>query len=623
MMRGPFMRPYIFIILCLCLSPFLAGQEAEAPKSTAPEHITLSNEMAEVVINVQWAEVTDFKLIEHHPLKLDERLGGNPELDPEGPLSVLGSFHDKFSGHNALIVNAKGSWALASHDPKNAVFKRTVNGLEYTLSYALDDIRPTVHCSWDIKNPSDKNKHFKAQLSAITGVHQDLARNDAYFNGVYYYEDDSLEYLGFPEYKSDQELIKTKQKRPLLSYTWNDASKYISIRSRFFAGIWTLTSITKGSATEKKEDNQEAEGNAALSLTDGATVSPIGGHGVQTQLISAAFMGGPQNARQHQARVNAVFFNSQDKDNNLLLQVKAQEAFNISWQLTATSMNSQELELLTDEEADLEFASAWYRFFRLISNVLLWLLNMMNAMYEAMGLEEIAYGLAVITTTAIVKGLLHRVTYKQQYSMMKMQQLAPELKAIQAKYKDDRQQMAMKQMELWRKNGVNPFGGCLPLLIQMPIFFALFQVFNHAADMRGHGFLWVTDLTLPDQTIPLGFIWPILGSPASLNLLPMIYLPVALFQSMSMKMTAPNSGDKQKDEMQATMQKMFRWMPIFFFVFIYFFAAGLVLYITISSLWSLIEIRLIRKQLGLDQPKEDGDGPAPAAAASTETPKKF
>lgn len=599
------MKPYALFLLCLSLLLPLHAAEHAAADAQTPQTITLRNELSELVLDVKWAEITHFKLLHHHPLGIDEKLGGNPALDPEDPLAVLGPFHDKYQGHNVIITKADGSWQLQSHDETTAVFSRQVNGLNYTLTYTLDPRKPTVHSSWQISNPSDRDRSFNAQISALTGVHQDLAANDAYFNGIYYYEDESLEGLGFPELPTSRE--------NLLSYKWQETSEYIAIRSRFFAGIWSLDRAAVSSLGDSSEDTETEntdEGNAGLSLTDTENLEVMDEDiHLHTKIIAAAFEGGPGNARQHQARINVVFYNGKSKKGLPLLQVKARESYTISWYTTAASMTTENLALLSPAEQELEFASAWYRFFSLISNLLLKLLNFLNWCFEQIGLESIAYGLAVICTTAIVKGLLHRVTYKQQYSMMKMQQLAPELRRLQAQYKDDRQAMAMKQMELWKKHGVNPLGGCLPLLIQMPIFFALFQVFNHAADMRGHGFLWVNDLTLPDQTIPLGFNWPLIGTPASINLLPMIYLPVALFQSLSMKMTTPSSGDKQKDEMQATMQKMFRFMPIFFFVFIYFFASGLVLYITVSSLWTLIEIRLIRKQLGMDKPAEDKAAP--------------
>jgi YidC/Oxa1 family membrane protein insertase len=149
--------------------------------------------------------------------------------------------------------------------------------------------------------------------------------------------------------------------------------------------------------------------------------------------------------------------------------------------------------------------------------------------------------------------------------------------------------MAQKQMELWKKHGVNPLGGCLPILLQIPIFTALYLAFCHSADMRGQGFLWINDLTLPDQLIG----WVVGGWTLSFNLLPIIYIGVSIWMSLMQKM--PEGGDPQ----QAQMMKMMRWMPVLFGVIFYNFPSGLVLYFTINAVLSTIEIKMVRKKLGI------------------------
>ena len=109
-----------------------------------------------------------------------------------------------------------------------------------------------------------------------------------------------------------------------------------------------------------------------------------------------------------------------------------------------------------------------------------------------------------------------------------------------------RQQLAMKQMEMFKKEGVNPVGGCLPLLLQMPIFIALYQTFRHSADMRGQGFLWVPDLTLPDQTFHL-------FGPITLNILPLCYIAVSMLISFSTK--GPAGGQVSDQARQAETER--------------------------------------------------------------------
>jgi YidC/Oxa1 family membrane protein insertase len=194
-----------------------------------------------------------------------------------------------------------------------------------------------------------------------------------------------------------------------------------------------------------------------------------------------------------------------------------------------------------------------------------------------------------VVLTFLIKLALHRTTFKQHESMMKMQKLAPELKLLQEQYKSDKQKMAQKQMELWKKHGVNPLGGCLPILIQIPIFTALYLAFCHSADMRGHGFLWINDLTLPDQLIG----WVVGGWTISINPLPIIYIGVSIWMSMMQKV--PPGADPQQEQMM----KMMRWLPVVFGVIFYNFPSGLVLYFTINAVLSTIEIKMVRKKLGM------------------------
>ena len=168
---------------------------------------------------------------------------------------------------------------------------------------------------------------------------------------------------------------------------------------------------------------------------------------------------------------------------------------------------------------------------------------------------------------------------------------SPELKYLQEQYKGDRQKMATKQMELWKKHGVNPLGGCLPVLIQIPIFMALYQSFCHSADLRGQSFLWIRDLTLPDQVMAL-FSIPGFGL-ITVNPLPILYIVVTIWMSMLQK--PPTGGDPQQEQMF----KMMRWLPVVFGLIFYNMPAGLVLYFTVQAVLSTIEMKLVKRRLGM------------------------
>ena len=128
----------------------------------------------------------------------------------------------------------------------------------------------------------------------------------------------------------------------------------------------------------------------------------------------------------------------------------------------------------------------------------------------------------------------------------------------------------------------------------MPIFISLYQMLRHSAEMRGHGFLWVNDLTLPDQLIPLGFSLPFMAGPLTLNVLPLIYMAITLWMGFS------NKVPENASEQQQSMAKIMRWIPIVFAIIFYNMPSGLVLYFTCSALIGTIEMRYIRRKLGVD-----------------------
>jgi YidC/Oxa1 family membrane protein insertase len=151
--------------------------------------------------------------------------------------------------------------------------------------------------------------------------------------------------------------------------------------------------------------------------------------------------------------------------------------------------------------------------------------------------------------------------------------------ALKEKYKDDQQKYTQKQMELWKKHGVNPMSGCWPMLLQMPVFMGFFTMIRSAIELRGAHFLWVTDLSKPDTL----FMIPGLNFP--FNLLPLLMGGAMLWQS---HLTPPSPG------MDASQQKLMRYMPLMFLVFLYKYSGGLALYMTISTSLSVLQTKLTK-----------------------------
>ena len=128
----------------------------------------------------------------------------------------------------------------------------------------------------------------------------------------------------------------------------------------------------------------------------------------------------------------------------------------------------------------------------------------MNWLHRSLGLH---YGLIIILITVVIKLVFWPLTRASTRSMKRMQELQPQIKALQEKYKDDPQKLSQKQWEFYKKNKVNPLGGCLPMLLQIPVFFGFFGMLRSAIELRGAHFLWIGDLSQPDTI----FILPFLG----------------------------------------------------------------------------------------------------------------
>ncbi|MCC2616928.1 membrane protein insertase YidC [Aestuariibacter halophilus] len=178
------------------------------------------------------------------------------------------------------------------------------------------------------------------------------------------------------------------------------------------------------------------------------------------------------------------------------------------------------------------------------------------------------WGVAIIIITIIVKGAMYPLTKKQYESMAKMRNLAPKMQQLKERYGDDRQKMSQAMMEMYRKEKVNPMGGCFPLLLQMPIFLALYWVLLESVELRHADFaLWITDLSVKDPY----FVLPILTG-VSMWLLQKL-------QPMTIQ-----------DPMQ---QKIMQWMPVAMSLFFFIFPAGLVLYWLISNVITLVQAKII------------------------------
>ncbi|ALJ04422.1 hypothetical protein APS56_04395 [Pseudalgibacter alginicilyticus] len=213
-----------------------------------------------------------------------------------------------------------------------------------------------------------------------------------------------------------------------------------------------------------------------------------------------------------------------------------------------------------------------------------------------------SYGIAIIVMTILIKLLMSFVQYKQFLSQAKLKILKPELDAIREKYKDNKMKAQQETMALQTKAGASPLAGCLPALVQLPVFYALFQFFPSAFDLRQKSFLWVDDLSSYDTIAELPFHIPFYGDHVSLF---PILASIAIFFYMQLT-TGQNMATQPQQEGMPDMAKMMKYMmyfsPIMMLFFFNNYASGLSLYYFISNLIS-IGIILVIKHFILDEDK--------------------
>ncbi len=198
------------------------------------------------------------------------------------------------------------------------------------------------------------------------------------------------------------------------------------------------------------------------------------------------------------------------------------------------------------------------------------------------------YGVSIVLLTIIIKMAFFPLSIKQQTNMRQMSKLQPKLKTLQERYKDDKQKLNQEVMALYKREKVNPLGGCLPMLIQFPVIIALYRVLGDALELRGAPFvLWITDLSVPDSLFAPWF-----------HVLPVMMGVTMLLQNHISPASA--MGGAGADPRQ---QQMFKYMPIIFLFIFWGFPAGLNLYWTVYTIIGIAEQLIIKRRLAPEEAK--------------------
>lgn len=208
-------------------------------------------------------------------------------------------------------------------------------------------------------------------------------------------------------------------------------------------------------------------------------------------------------------------------------------------------------------------------------------------------------GIVILMLTLLVKLLVYPLTYRMVLSQSKMAALKPRIDELKKKFGDDQQAMSMETMKLYSEFRVNPLGGCLPIFLQMPIWFSLYRFFPAAIEFRQHSFLWATDLSSFDSIMQLPFELPF-GAGSHLSLFTIIWVVTTLWYTWySMKQMDATS--MQNDQMKV-MKYMQYTMPVFFMFFFNSFASGLTLYLCFSNILNILQT-VVTKEYLIDKEK--------------------
>ena len=550
------------------------------------QQVVIKNDEIRAVISTQRASLDRLELIDNHSITLPkhlQRTDGTP-ADPKAPLAVLAPFYEpdtpvakeQAKNQHAWLVNDGPTarrwgltgkdftaWTVTARTPTSATLTATGgDGLRYQVTWTVDEKLPRVTARIAVTNGGEKEVTFSPSLIPINGIHQDYAPNEVAYLTAFSHRDGS-------EAGHITTTAIPAAGAALNGVTENGAGvDFVGLKSRFFAVWWTPGELTLdgGTSTPAPSEPVGATGPGSQSVTAPGASAPtwradIGGYTTKAHA-------------DHQGYLQITY--SQ-------VTVPSGRTLTNTWSLTASSMARSDLAAFGQAEHRIDLTDWMHRTFIIFTKPLVWILDQIVKLVPN-------YAIAVIILTFLVKALMFKLTWKQHASMAAMAKVAPELKYLQEQYKNDKTKLAQKQMELWKKHGVNPLGGCLPLLVQMPIFIGLFNAFQYNADMRGEHFLWISDLTLPDQIwgTPLAFLG---GWVLSLNPLPIIYIAVTIWMSLSSPL--PTGGDPQQEQIAKSM----RWMPVLFGLIFYNMPAGLVLYFTVNALLSTIEVKFIRARL--------------------------
>lgn len=496
-------------------APELEPTEPEIEEQTA----VLSNEVVEFIFTNRGAGIREAVLYDHmnkegEPIRLNKLR--------RLPIGALG-FEDPFQEGETIWRMSEQTGAI--------VFRRTEGPIEITKRYRWPDSEDAAEnyvllLDVQFKNVGEGDvyrSHYFLNVGSATPLRES---EWATYTGFDWYREGKFHHVDvnwFGEGRIPLLGIQTRSARPVYSQT-NETIIWAAVKNQFYATLITTLNLRADQVQANRFELPREENQRS------------------TRFGIEGLIGLPS------------------------LHLEPGDLRRDEFQIYAGPREYQRLVALGNDEAELMH----FGMFKWISQ---FLLNSLNWLYGLTG----NYAFAIILLTVCIRLAMWPLQNKATMSMKRMAAIAPKMQELREKYKDDPTRMNQELMGLYKKYKINPFGGCLPMLVQLPIFFGFYWMLATAVELRNNGFLWISDLSQPDT------IFTIFGFPV--NPLPLLMAGTMLWQ---MHVT-PKTGD--------TMQRRIMLvLPVIFLIFCYNFASALALYWTVQNLVSIVQLYVTRNQ---------------------------
>ena len=529
-------------------APDPASIPSLVPSNREPERlVTLTNGVARYTFTSHGGGLKSIDLLDYPETTASHR-GGKA---PSGTKRV--ATLNRHAPFPAMSLAPGGPWGdgvyrLSSTPTSLKAECALTNGLVITKEFQLLS-NYLVGVTTRLENRSDrpieaaKQEWITGTATPMTATDQAMSWGVLWYNGASVSDDVGASFFSSRGFACVPRVPPTEYRGGASNVVW------VAAHNQFFVLAAMMKQPALATVTRQVELPRPSGDDALMMATNAATPQ-----GYQASIEYPSTVLAPKQSQEHQ-----LFLYAGPKEYQALARIGDQFGNNL----------------------DLVMNFGWYG---PVSKTLLLGMNLLHHLFK------LPYGWAVVMITVIIKLVFWPLTQASTRSMKRMQALQPQVKAIQDKYKDDPVKVQRKMMELWKEHKVSPMSGCLPMLIQIPVFFGFYKMITSAIELRGASFLWAADLSKPDTlfVIPGLSGIPFFGVPGvglPFNLLPLIMGGSMLWQS---HLTPPSPG------MDPAQAKLMRYLPLLFLAGFYNLSAGLTLYWTVNNLLSVAQTKLIR-----------------------------